>query len=43
LQEEGRGPKARSAKAASVQRDLFSLDPLPEIRRELAGILAILK
>jgi len=43
LQEELRGPKARPAKATTVQRDLFSTDPLPEIRKELAGILEILK
>jgi DNA-binding transcriptional MerR regulator len=43
LHEELRAPKARAAKATTVQRDLFSLDPLPEIRRELAGILEILK
>jgi DNA-binding transcriptional MerR regulator len=43
LHEEVRGPKARAAKTASVQRDLFSADPLPEIRRELADILEILK
>jgi DNA-binding transcriptional MerR regulator len=36
-----RGPKARPPKTA--QRDLFANDPLPEIRRELAGILEILK
>ena len=38
---EARGPKPRAAKAA--QRELFSADPLPEIRRELAEILQILK
>src|SRR5580700_4025957 len=42
LQEELRGPKARPAKSVS-QRDLFSSDPLPEIRRELADILSMLK
>ena len=42
LHEAGRGPKARSVKTAA-QRDLFTVDPLPEIRRELAGILEILK
>ncbi len=41
LHEESRGPKPKPAKAA--QRDLFSGDPLPEIRRELAGILELLK
>ena len=43
LHEESRGPKARAPKTTTVQRDLFSVDPLPEIRRELAGILEILK
>jgi len=43
LHEEARGPKTRTPKATTVQRDLFSIDPLPEIRRELAGILEILK
>jgi DNA-binding transcriptional MerR regulator len=43
LHEEARGPKTRSVKSAGVQRDLFTADPLPEIRRELAGILEILK
>ena len=43
LQEELRGLKARPAKTATVQRDLFSSDPLPEIRKELADILEILK
>jgi DNA-binding transcriptional MerR regulator len=43
LQEELRGPKARATKTTSAQRDLFSSDPLPEIRRELADILEILK
>jgi DNA-binding transcriptional MerR regulator len=41
LQEESRGSKARAAKTA--QRELFANDPLPDIRRELAGILEILK
>jgi DNA-binding transcriptional MerR regulator len=42
LQQELRGPKTRPVKA-TTQRDLFSADPLPEIRTELAGILEILK
>src|ERR1700722_5118469 len=42
LHEESRGRKARAAKAMTVQRDLFSTDPLPEIRKELAEILEIL-
>ena len=37
---EARTPKP---KARKVQQELFSSDPLPEIRRELADILAILK
>lgn len=41
LHEEARTPKAPVAKTA--QRDLFAKDPLPEIRRELAGILEMLK
>jgi DNA-binding transcriptional MerR regulator len=41
LLHESRGPKVRPPKTA--QRDLFANDPLPEIRRELAGILEILK
>lgn len=43
LHEESRGPKTRAVKATTVQRDLFAADPLPEIRRELAGILDLLK
>jgi DNA-binding transcriptional MerR regulator len=35
LQKEGRAPKPRSSRI--VQQELFSSDPLPEIRRELAG------
>jgi DNA-binding transcriptional MerR regulator len=42
LQSESRAPKAKVTKA-TVQRDLFSADPLPEIRRELATILQLLK
>ena len=41
LQAEAKAPKAKSPKR--VQQELFSEDPLPEIRRELAGILEILK
>jgi DNA-binding transcriptional MerR regulator len=42
LQAEARAPKApRIAKQA--QQELFSQDPLPEIRRELADILRLLK
>ena len=42
LQQELRGPKSRPAKT-TTQRDLFTSDPLPEIRRELADILEMLK
>ncbi len=41
LQTEGRAPKPRRAKVA--QQELFTSDPLPEIRRELADILELLK
>jgi DNA-binding transcriptional MerR regulator len=42
LHAESRAPKPpRAPKVA--QRELFSSDPLPEIRKELAEILAILK
>jgi DNA-binding transcriptional MerR regulator len=41
LLHESRGQKARPVKTA--QRNLFADDPLPEIRRELVGILEILK
>jgi DNA-binding transcriptional MerR regulator len=41
LQAEAKAPKVRPAKRA--QQELFSEDPLPEIRRELVGILDILK
>ncbi len=41
LHAEGRSPKPRNSKRA--QQELFSSDPLPEIRRELADILEILK
>jgi len=40
LHAEGRTHKPR---AKSVQQELFSNDPLPEIRRELADILSMLK
>jgi DNA-binding transcriptional MerR regulator len=43
LHEEARSPKTRAVKTATVQRDLFAADPLPEIRRELEGILELLK
>lgn len=41
LHREIRSSKTQPAKTA--QRDLFATDPLPEIRRELEGILEILK
>jgi DNA-binding transcriptional MerR regulator len=40
LHAEARTPKPR---VKSAQRELFSNDPLPEIRRELADILSMLK
>ena len=40
LQAAARTPKPR---VKSAQRELFSSDPLPEIRRELADILSLLK
>ena len=41
LHTESRGPKPKPVKR--VQQDLFAEDPLPEIRRELGEILALLK
>lgn len=41
LQAEARAPKPRGRKTA--QQELFSSDPLPEIRRELVDILGMLK
>ena len=41
LQAAARTPKPRTAER--VQQELFTEDPLPEIRRELADILQILK
>src|SRR5215470_8907666 len=41
LQAEAKAPKPKAPKR--VQQQLFLEDPLPEIRRELAGILEILK
>ena len=41
LQLEAKAPKPKALKRA--QQELFSDDPLPEIRRELADILQILK
>ena len=41
LHTEVRAPKSKAAKVS--QQELFSTDPLPEIRRELADILSLLK
>jgi DNA-binding transcriptional MerR regulator len=41
LQSEARAPKPKTVKR--MQQELFSSDPLPEIRRELASILQLLK
>ena len=41
LQSEARSPKPKPVKR--LQQDLFATDPLPEIRRELADILLLLK
>jgi len=41
LQAESKVPKVKTPKLA--QQELFSQDPLPEIRRELADILQLLK
>src|SRR5664279_1540892 len=41
LQAESRTPKARPSKR--IQQELFSEDPLPNIRRELTEILTLLK
>src|SRR3954447_13482434 len=41
LQAEAKAPKPKTVKR--VQQELFSADPLPEIRRELADILQLLK
>lgn len=43
LQIEAKRSRGRPARAARAQQQLFSDDPIPEIRRELAEILAILK
>jgi DNA-binding transcriptional MerR regulator len=43
LQAEARVPKAARAPKPRVQTELFASDPLPEIRRELAEILTLLK
>ena len=41
LQAEAKAPKSKSIKR--IQQELFSSDPLPEIRKELADILLLLK
>ena len=41
LQAEAKAPKGKSIKR--IQQELFSSDPLPEIRKELADILLLLK
>jgi hypothetical protein len=41
LEAAARAPKPRATQR--VQQELFTEDPLPEIRRELADILEILK
>jgi DNA-binding transcriptional MerR regulator len=43
LQAEAKAPKPRVVKARDAQRELFSQDPLPEIRRELIEILQMMK
>src|SRR5436305_3451461 len=41
LQAEAKAPKPKAVKR--IQQELFSEDPLPEIRKELANILQLLK
>jgi DNA-binding transcriptional MerR regulator len=43
LHAEAKAPKPRVIKTRESQQELFSSDPLPEIRRELADILQLLK
>jgi DNA-binding transcriptional MerR regulator len=43
LQAEAKAPKPRPVKVRESQQELFATDPLPEIRRELADILQLLK
>jgi DNA-binding transcriptional MerR regulator len=43
LHAEAKAPKPRAVKGKLSQQELFSDDPLPEIRRELADILQLLK
>jgi DNA-binding transcriptional MerR regulator len=43
LQAEAKAPKPRVVKTREAQQELFGNDPLPEIRRELADILRLLR
>jgi DNA-binding transcriptional MerR regulator len=43
LQAEARAPKSNPRVVKAAQKELFPEDPLPEIRRELADILQLLK
>jgi len=43
LHSEAKGPKPPARVPKRAQAELFSEDPLPEIRRELQGILELLK
>lgn len=43
LHAEAKAPKPRVVKARESQQELFRNDPVPEIRRELADILQLLK
>ena len=43
LHAESKAPKPRAVKVKLSQQELFSDDPLPEIRRELEEILELLK
>jgi DNA-binding transcriptional MerR regulator len=43
LQAEARTPKPKLKSVKRIQQELFSADPLPEIRRELADLLLLLK
>src|SRR5436853_7810060 len=43
LQSEVRAPKASRAPKPRIQTELFGVDPLPDIRRQLQDILELLK
>jgi DNA-binding transcriptional MerR regulator len=43
LQSEAKAPKIKPKAIKRIQHDLFAEDPLPNIRRELADILQLLK